>query len=113
MADAARRRELRDEHRQRQPVAAVYSLRVADGEPIVRSTTDLDALRNRLAFARSTGTTSALDLRLRRDIERLGLDALEMEVLDTLDADPAGTPESLTADLAALETLWRERLATG
>lgn len=112
MVDAVRRRELRDENRQRRPIAAVYSLRVADGEPIVRSTTDLDALRNRLAFARATGTTSALDLRLRQDIERLGLEALEMEVLDTLDVDAAGTPTSLTADLATLEALWRERLAT-
>ncbi len=112
MVDATRRRELRDEDRQRQRVAAVYSLRVADGAPIVRSTPDLGALRNRLAFARATGTTSALDLRLRQDIERLGLDALELEVLDTLEAEPAGTPARVAADRATLEEPWRERLAT-
>ena len=111
MTDPARRRELREDHRQRQRVAAVYALRVADAPPIVRSTTDLDALRNRLAFARATGTTSALDLRLRQAIERLGLDALELEVLDTLDTEPTATPISIATDLATLEELWRERLA--
>jgi hypothetical protein len=112
MTDTARRRELRASHRQRQPVMAVYALRVADGSPLVRSTTDLDALQNRLRFARATGITSALDLRLRQDIERLGLDALELEVLDTLEADPARTPVSTADDLATLEALWRDRLAT-
>lgn len=112
MSDAARRRELRDDHRRRQRVGAVFALHVAATDPVVRSTTDLDALRNRLAFARATGITSALDHRLREHVERLGFDAVRLEVLDVLEPDPTRSAAHAEADLATLEELWRERLAT-
>jgi hypothetical protein len=109
MSDADRRRELRDDHRQRQRVAAVYRLCVADEVALLGSTTDLVALENRLAFARATGTAGALDLRVRQAIARHGMDAVRLEVLDTIQPGPTTTPQELAADVSALEELWRQQ----
>lgn len=76
MTSPGRRRELRAQYEQRQPCAAVYALRnVVSGRMLVASTTDLDAIRNRLAFAWATGTPSALDGRLVADAREFGIDA--------------------------------------
>jgi len=110
MTDAQRRRELRDDHRERRRVAAVYLLRIGEEAASLATTTDLEALRNRLAFAKATGTSGALDLRHRDAIRRRGMEAVRLEVLDTLDVEPTMTPAELASDLNTLETLWRERL---
>jgi hypothetical protein len=107
-----RRKELRAQYQQRQLRAGVYALRNAvTGRMLVASTADLDAVRNRLEFARSTGTPSALDGRLVADVRQYGIDAFVLAVLDTLTLAPGMTPDDVRADLAALEQLWREKLA--
>lgn len=113
MHDSQRRRMLRDEHRQREREAAVYVIGV-DGSDVsvLGSTRDLAALRNRIAFARATGSAGALDQRLRSAVNRHGIDAVRLEVLDTIVIEPSRTDAEAAADLAALETLWRERLGT-
>ena len=112
MTSPGRRRELRAQYEQRQPRAGVYALRNAvTGRTLVASTTDLDAIRNRLEFARATGSTGALDGRLAADIREYGIDAIVLDVLDTLTLAPGMTPEDVRADLAALEQLWQEKLA--
>jgi hypothetical protein len=112
MTSAGRRRELRAQYEQRQPRAGVYALRnVVTGRVLVASTIDLDNVRNRLEFARSTGAPSALDGRLVADVRQYGIDAFVLDVLDTLTLAPGMTPDDARADLAALEQLWREKLA--
>jgi hypothetical protein len=107
-----RRRELRETYEQRSPQAGVYALRnTVTGRTLVASAPDLDAVRNRLDFARATNSVGALDGRLASDIREHGMDAIVFEVLDTLTVAPGTTPDRVRADLAELERLWREKLA--
>jgi hypothetical protein len=111
MNDTKQRRMLRDEHRQRERQAAVYILGVDGSDVALLGTTrDLAGLRNRIAFARATGSAGALDLRLRAAVARHGVDAVRLEVLDTITIEASRTDAEAAADLAALETLWREQL---
>ena len=110
--DADRRRELRAQYETRPAEAGVYALRnTATGQAFVAATTDLRSARNRLDFAKSTGMSGALDRRLLPEIRRHGLDVFEFEVLDQLEVKPEATADQVRADLAALEALWREKLA--
>jgi hypothetical protein len=113
MTSPGRRRELRARYEQRNPQAGVYALRnTVTGRALVASTRDLDAVRNRLEFARATKTPSALDGRLVADIREYGIDAFVLDVLDTLTVAPGSTPDDVRADLTQLEKLWREKLAS-
>jgi hypothetical protein len=112
MTSPGRRRELREQYEQRNPQSGVYALRnTVTGRRLVASATDLDAVRNRLEFARATQTASALDGRLVAEVREHGIDAFVLEVLDTLTIAPGTTPDEVRADLTELERLWREKLA--
>ncbi len=107
-----RRRELRAAYAERRTEAGVYPIRnTVTGRAFIGSAPDLAAMRNRLDFGRSTGSVGVLDLRMRPDALAHGMGSFEMEILDTLDLDPGAPPEDRRADLAALEALWREKLA--
>ncbi len=111
MIDKARRRELRSGYRLADRGAGIYLIRIAgSGRSLLGSTNDLAALHNRLSFAKSTGSASALDLRLRADLLRYGMSDVTIEVLDTLPVTPGMTPREVADDLAALQEMWRERL---
>ena len=111
MVDRERRRELREEFERIRPEAGVYLIRNGkSGRALLGSTRNLAALRNRVDFARRTGMHSALDLRLREETARDGIDAFSLEVLEILEVTPEMTETQMLADLGALEELWRERL---
>ena len=109
--DAARRKDLKQQYRENPPQAGVYRIvNEATGKGLLKATANLPAAANRLAFAQSTGSLSALDQRLRRDLGEAGASALRFEILDVLEVE-AGTPaEDVAGDLEALESLWREKL---
>ena len=110
--DRSRRRELADVYQQRPREAAVYLIRdTASSRRLLCSTVDLASVRNRMDFARTTGTASAVDGRLPTEMPGVRLADLEIEVLDTLEVTPAMTDREVRDDLATLESLWRERLA--
>jgi len=112
MTSREQRDTLRATYEQRPKEAAVYALRNSvTGRMLIASTTDLASLRNRLDFGRSTNSTGVLDRRLVSDGRAHGLESFELEVLDVLEADLDRTDVQTAADLAALETLWREKLA--
>ena len=112
MTDKARRRELKEQARQNPPEAGVYRIvNKKAGTYLLGSAVNLDSMRSKLAFARSTGSPSALDLRLRDEITRDGLENFDLEILDTLTVTPEMTTADVRAELATLEELWRERLA--
>ena len=112
MTSSERRRELRATYEQRSSEAGVYALRnAATGRVLVAATMDLAAARNRLDFAKATQTPGALDHRVAADVRAFGVDAFVFEILDRLEITPAMTPDRARADLAALEQLWREKLA--
>ena len=112
MTDKARCRELKEQARQNPPEAGVYRIinRKA-GTFLLGSAVNLNSMRSKLAFACSTGSPSALDLRLKAEIVRDGLENFDLEILDTLTVTPEMTTADVRAELATLEELWRERLA--
>ena len=111
MTDRARRRELRDAVRANPPDAGVYAIRHGvTGRTVVASTLNLPGARNRFDFAIATGSVAAIDGLLGGDIRAHGIDGLAFEVLETVPVDPSRTEAERRADLATLETLWREKL---
>jgi hypothetical protein len=104
------RKELRARYEQTRTEAGVYCIRNSrTGKILLGSAPNLASVRNKLDFARSTGTASALDRRLSQDARAFGIEAFSMEVLDVLEVTPERTDVEILADLAALEALWRER----
>lgn len=110
MTDKARRKELAEQYRQSVPEAGVYLIRNGGGKALLGSTANLKSLRNKLEFAKSTNTPSAVDGRMGRDIAQFGMDGLSLEVLEILDFTRERTERQIRDDLATLETLWREKL---
>jgi len=105
------RRELKAEYKEQRPEAGVYRiLNPRTGRGLLGSTSNLKSARNRLDFARSTGSTGALDMRLKQAITAADVAALEFEVLEVLAPDPAATARQINDDLGTLEALWREKL---
>ena len=98
MTDKARRRELKQQARQNPPEAGVYRIvNKKAGTYLLGSAVNLDSMRSKLAFARSTGSPSALDLRLKAEVIRDGLESFDLEILDTLTV----TLEMTTAEVRA------------
>ena len=111
MTSRERRDELRSTYEQRPREAGIYALRnTVTGRVLVASSVDLASVGNRLEFGQTTNSTGVLDRRLVADARAHGMASFVLEVLDTLDEDPARSPEETAADLAALEGLWREKL---
>lgn len=112
MTSRNRRDELRAAYEQRPTRAAVYALRnTVSGRMLIASTTDLASVRNKLDFGQTTESTGVLDRRLAADAREHGMASFSLDVLDVLEPDPADDESTIADDLAALEALWREKLA--
>ncbi len=81
-----------------------------NGKSLVGSTSDLPSMLNRQRFQLESGGHP--NRALQQDWNEMGPDAFDFEVLDVLEPidEPGYEP---TADLRALETMWREKLAYG
>ena len=111
MSEQDRRKALVAQYQQTKPEAGVYRIvNSQNNKSLLGSTTNLQIIRNKLAFARSTNLPGALDLRLNKDIREFGIDAFSLEVLEVLDVTPEMTPAQIRRDLDTLEALWREKL---
>ncbi len=112
MTDRDGRREHGEVYRLRITEAGVYMLRnQATGKILIDSSRDLASVRNKIDFGRSTGSASVLDQRMAADARTHGMAVIELVVLDVIDLRPEMTLAQVTADLASLEALWREKLA--
>lgn len=110
-ADANRRKDLKQQYRENLPQAGVFRIvNSATGKALLGSAANLKGAANRLAFAKSTGSLSALHPSLRRDLGEQGVAGLTFEILDTLEPEPGATPADVASELATLEALWREKL---
>jgi hypothetical protein len=106
-----RRKELRAHYKRSHPEAGVYRIiNSQNNKALLGSTPNLASIRNKLTFAASTNTASALDRRLREDFRECGAAAFSLEILDVLDITPEMTQADILEDLATLEQLWREKL---
>jgi hypothetical protein len=111
LGEPSRRKELRDQYEQRRPEAGVYRfVNRRNNRVLLGSSLDLARVRNKLEFARSTNSPSALDYRLKQDIQQFGIDSFDLEVLEVLQIKPQMTPAQIREELVALEALWRETL---
>ena len=105
------RRELKAQYRERKTEAAVYRiLNSRNGKSLLGTTTNLEALRNRVDFAKSTGSPSGFDGRLAADIREFGLAAFSLEILEVLPMTAEKSRTTLLNELKLLEQLWREKL---
>lgn len=111
MSDRARRKELVAQYKRIQREAGVYRIvNRTNNKALLGATPDLAGIRNKMAFAKTTGMAGVLDLRLRDDVRAFGIDAFSLEVLEMLETRPEMTAAEIGQDLAALEELWREKL---
>jgi hypothetical protein len=111
MTDQARRKVLRAEYEQTPPAAGVYRVVNREtGRSLVGSTTNLGSVAGKLAFAKSTKKPGLFFRRLHADIAQFGIEAFELEILETLTPRPVMTAHEVEQDLATLEALWREKL---
>ena len=111
MADQSRRRELKANYKESQREAGVYALRNSQtGKVLIGSALNLASMRNKLAFARSTNSPGALDLRLRHEIETYGVDAFELDIFESFQPSPEQSDTEIRKDLEALDQLHRENI---
>lgn len=109
MPDRARRKELQAQYRENPPEAGVYRIVNTQNEKVLLSSaTNLASVRNKLKFAKSTGSVSTLDHRLEADANEFGIDVFTLEVLDTIDVGPELTRKQIEQELAELEALYRQ-----
>ncbi|MGE3913288.1 MAG: GIY-YIG nuclease family protein [Chloroflexota bacterium] len=111
MAEKDRRRDLTAAYKRTHPEAGVYRIvNTTNGKALLSSALNLNSVRSKVAFARSTGTAGGLPHQLEADIRKLGIDAFSLEILEVLETRPEQTAAEVRADLTALEELWREKL---
>lgn len=111
MTEQARRKELRAQYKQSHPEAGVYRIvNSRNNKALLGSTPNSASIRNKLEFAKSTGSPGVLDHRLSKDIRQFGIDAFSLEILDILETRPEMTPAEILDDLSTLEDLWREQV---
>ncbi len=112
MTDRSRRKELVSEYKQTRREAGVYRVvNTQTGKSLLGSSLNLESVRSKMEFARKTGSSGVLGYQLKSDIERLGIDAFELEILEVLEIQPEMSDAQVRSDLTALEQLWRERYA--
>jgi hypothetical protein len=110
MVDRRRRKELTSEYKQSRREAGVYRVvNRESGKLLIGSSTNLESVRNKMEFARSTKSSGVLGYQLKADIERLGIGAFDLEILEVLDVKPEMTEATIRDDLKTLEQLWREK----
>lgn len=110
MSDRSHRKELISEYKQTRREAGVYRIvNKQTGKALLGSSLNLDSVRSKMEFARTTGSSGVLGYQLKRDIERLGIESFELEILEVLETKPEMTDAQVRADLTTLEQLWRER----
>ena len=89
--------------------AGIYQIRnTANGRVLIGSAVDVPGKLNRYRFQLRLG--SHPDAELQADWNALGEEAFDLSVLDRLEPRDESSYDP-TEDLAALEEMWRERLA--
>jgi len=92
------------------PRMGVYAVRhLPSGRVLLGSSPHLEGILNRHRFQLSTGVHPIRALQA--DWHRDGAGAFSFEILDELPQSDDAAPRDPRGDLAALEELWRERLA--
>ena len=102
-----RKEQIRRYKETSRPMGVFRVRNVGAGRSLVGTSVDLPSMLRRQRFQLETGGHA--DRELQADWDRLGVDAFEFEVLDTLEPseEPGWEP---AADLKTLREIWAERL---
>jgi len=113
MTDHARRRELSAAYRETPRRAGVFLIRnSASGRTWVAPSLDLDSEQHKFDFARTTGSTGVFHRSLVPDLQRLGWDAFQFEIVEELPLSRERGAAETRDDLATLVALWREKVGS-
>ncbi len=110
MVDRNRRKQLASDYKQTRREAGIYRITNREnGKSLVASSTNLDSVRSKMEFARTTNSPGVLGYQLKSDVLKFGIEAFALEILEVLEVQPEMTDVQIRADLRTLEQLWREK----
>ena len=106
--DADKKKRLKDEYRKILPVGAVYAL-VCSGNNhrIVRSTTDIQGIKNRIHFSELTG--GCPDPSMLTDWNKYGKDSVSLVVLEEMQMKEDQSEKDFAEDIKLLQKLFEEQ----
>ena len=107
--DKDRKSRLKDEYRHKLSVGAVYALECSGNHRRwIKSTTDIQGIRNRFQFAASI--KDCPDPVTRAECARYGTDSISLAVLEELQMKEGQTAGEFADEIKLLEELWTEKL---
>ena len=110
--DATKRKELKNAYKSKPVIGGVCCTRCSgNGRIWLQATRDVESLRNRFAFAKTTRCCP--DPSMRADWEKYGIDAFSFEVLEELKKREEQTPREFADDLNLLYEIWLEKSQQG
>ena len=106
--DKQEKKQRISEYKARKIIGGVYRIyNRPEDKNLVQLGVNLQGCQNRFDFCKRTG--SCVDLRLQRAWSRLGCEAFEFEILETLDQKEAQTQAEFLEELELLLKLWLEK----
>ncbi len=113
MVDRSRRKQLASDYKQTRREAGIYRITNSEnGKSLIASSTNLDSVRSKMEFARTTNSPGVLGYQLKSDVLKFGIEAFALEILEVLEVKPEMTDAQIRADLKTLEQLWTEKYAS-
>ncbi|MBW7571790.1 GIY-YIG nuclease family protein [Caproiciproducens faecalis] len=108
--DKQNKKELAAAYKERKITGGVYAIvNEETGKMLLQSSYDLQGSKNRFSFSRQTG--SCVNLKLRDDWKKYGINAFHFEILEELTKKETQTQAEFEMDLDTLYELWTEKLA--
>lgn len=108
--DADKRKRIKDDYKSKVAVGAVYAIECGGTRRrIIKSTTNIDGIKNRFQFALKT--KSCPDPALRDEWLKFGSDAFSLVVLEELRMKEDQSAGEFADDIKLLYELWLEKLA--
>ena len=103
------RRRLKDEYKHKLNIGAVYVLECSGNHRRwIKSTTDIQGIRNRFQFAASL--KDCPDPVTRAECARYGTDSISLAVLEELQMKEGQTVKEFSDEIELLQELWTEKL---
>ena len=107
--DTDMKRRLKDEYKQKLNVGAVYVLECrGNHRRWIRSTTNIQGIRNRFQFAASMKVCP--DPVTRSECDQYGCDSISLAVLEELQMKEGQTVKEFSDEIELLQELWTEKL---
>jgi hypothetical protein len=107
--DSQTKKELREQYAEREIIGGTYLIRnTKTGRALLDTAANLQSIKNRFEFTRSTGTCPYA--KLQADWTAQNGEGFELSVLEELQKGGTQTDKEFKADLETLKGLWTEKL---